>query len=305
MAGPAPDGTAATIMTVRLGMLGLSEGNGHPFSFSAIVNGYDPDRLRAAGWDAINAYLDLRDPADLGVPNARVTHAWCPDAADARTLCEATHIPTAVGSPEEMLGHVDAVMIARDDWECHWALARPFVEAGVAVFVDKPLALDPVTLDAFRPYLDAGLVMSCSGYRFAPELDRIRPVLDVEPPLVLSGIGPRDWDHYAVHLVEPLLTLTAAQPSRIVPVTGNHDAAVIQLSDGATVTVHCLGDSAPGFIVNVTTAASRFETPMNDRFTAFRRLLCHFVEQVGSHLPAIDPAETLAVMKVLMAGRIR
>ena len=28
-------------MTLRLGILGLSPGNGHPFSFSAIVNGYD------------------------------------------------------------------------------------------------------------------------------------------------------------------------------------------------------------------------------------------------------------------------
>ena len=30
-------------------MIGISEGNGHPFSFSAIINGYDAPRSR---WQA-------------------------------------------------------------------------------------------------------------------------------------------------------------------------------------------------------------------------------------------------------------
>ena len=28
-------------MTLKLGVIGLSEGNGHPYSWSAIFNGYD------------------------------------------------------------------------------------------------------------------------------------------------------------------------------------------------------------------------------------------------------------------------
>lgn len=292
-------------MTVRLGMLGLSEGNGHPFSFAAIVNGYDPKRLRAAGWEPINAYLDVRDPIDLGFPHAQVTHAWCPEPADTAALCEATQIPNAVSAPDGMLTQVDGVMLARDDWECHWELARPFLEAGVPVFIDKPLTLDSAQLEAFDPYLRSGRVMSCSGYRFAPELDRLRPLLRDDPPLVLQGVGPRDWDHYAVHLLEPLLTLTTGQPGHVVPLKAGHDSTVVQLSDGATASVHCLGDSAPGFILNITTATSRYEIVLNDRFTAFRRLLAHFVQQVESAEPAIDPDETVAVMNTLMAGRDR
>ena len=33
------------VAAVRVGMIGMSEGNGHPFSFSAIINGYDDDGL--------------------------------------------------------------------------------------------------------------------------------------------------------------------------------------------------------------------------------------------------------------------
>lgn len=288
---------------IRLGMLGLSEGNGHPFSFSAIVNGYDPDRLRAAGWGAISSYLDVRDPADIGFPHARVTHAWCPDPADTKALCDTANIPYAVAAPEELLADVDGVVLARDDWRSHWELARPFLDSGVPVFVDKPLSLDHQMLAAFAPHLEAGRVMSCSGYRFAPELDTLRRELTHEPPLVLQGIGPCDWERYAVHLVEPLLLLTAARPAEVLPAKAEHDAALVRLSDGSTMNVHCLGDRAPGFYLNITTAERRHEIWLQDRFTAFRRLLSHFVTMIERGEPPIDPEETMTVMRVLAAGR--
>ena len=33
--------------TLRLAMLGMIPGNGHPWSWSAIINGYDPDVMAA------------------------------------------------------------------------------------------------------------------------------------------------------------------------------------------------------------------------------------------------------------------
>jgi len=50
-------------MTLRLGILGFSEGNGHPFSFGAIVNGYDDAAFARVGWDGIHAYLRARKAA--------------------------------------------------------------------------------------------------------------------------------------------------------------------------------------------------------------------------------------------------
>jgi hypothetical protein len=37
-------------VVTNVGILGLSEGNGHPFSFSAIINGYDDVGLTEGGW---------------------------------------------------------------------------------------------------------------------------------------------------------------------------------------------------------------------------------------------------------------
>ena len=89
-------------------------------------------------------------------------------------LCAACRIETACGDVSEMLGVIDALIIARDDWESHADLALPFLRSGISVFVDKPLTLNAAELDAFVPFLRSGKLMSCSGLRYAAELDSMR-----------------------------------------------------------------------------------------------------------------------------------
>ena len=161
-------------LVIRTGIIGLSEGNGHPFSFSAIVNGYDDRAFAAAGWPVIHNYLKAQGPERFGIPGVRVTQrvdAGC--AADehaVRRLQDRNGMRHATGDDR----HVDAVIVARDDWETHARLAMPFLEAGLFVFVDKPLSLDDGELARFEPYLRSGKLMSCSGLRFARELDEFR-----------------------------------------------------------------------------------------------------------------------------------
>ena len=289
---------------MRLGVMGTSEGNGHPYSFSAIVNGYDSKRLRAAGWGPIADYLDVRDPADFGIAEVSVTHAWCPDPATTRSLCEATSIPNGVAAPEDMLGEVDGILLARDDWEAHWPMASRLLDmGGPPLFIDKPLTLDLDELEVFRPYLEDGRIMSCSGYRFAPELDRLRSELEGESLATLRAVGPRDWERYAVHLVEPLLLLTGARPVRVVPLRADHDAAVIELDGGPPLAVHCLGAQAPGFLIDVVTARETRSIVLADRFTAFRRLLGAFVRMIDQSEPSVPSAATVRIVRVLAAGR--
>jgi predicted dehydrogenase len=163
---------------VRVGMIGLSEGNGDPFSFSAILNGFDDAALAASGWPGIHAYVRRRDAADFGVAGLQVTHAWTQDPEVTARLCRASCIANACARLEDFHGNVDAVILARDDHENHWRMAQRFLEAGLPVFVDKPLCLEPEALRAFLPYLEKGQLMSCSGLRYAIELDDPRSRLE-------------------------------------------------------------------------------------------------------------------------------
>ena len=126
---------------LRLGIIGMSEGNGHPYSWSAIFNGFDPEVMATCPFPVIPAYLAKQKFPEDQIPDAEVTHIYTQSPEISAHIAAAARIPNAVNEPEEMLGQIDALLLARDDAENHPKFARPFLEAGVPVYIDKPLAL--------------------------------------------------------------------------------------------------------------------------------------------------------------------
>ena len=108
---------------------------------------------------------------------------------------------------------MDAVIVARDDYQLHFQLAQPFLEAGLPVFVDKPLSVDLEELRALKPYLESGQLMSCSGMRYARELDEPRANLAAYGHLkLIRGAIVLSWEKYGVHLLDAAFGLTPARP---------------------------------------------------------------------------------------------
>src|SRR5690606_1725413 len=169
-------------------------------------------------------------------------------------LCRACNIENSVTGtdPTAMLGAVDAVIVARDDHASHGALALPFLEAGVSVFVDKPLTLDLSQLRAFRPYLDEGLLMSCSGMRFARELDEARASITEHGQLrLIRGTVLNDWPRYGVHMIDAVLNLTPARPVAVTALPAPHQSLAVEMDDGSLFQVDALGEVGPCFNVGL------------------------------------------------------
>ncbi|MCX8092059.1 MAG: Gfo/Idh/MocA family oxidoreductase, partial [Verrucomicrobiae bacterium] len=160
---------------IRLAMLGMIEGNGHPYSWSAIINGYNPDQMAKCPFPVIPQYLSEVPRHTLRVLGARVTHVWTDDPADAPKVAAASKIEHVVAKPEDVIGQVDAVIIGTDDGHEHVRRARPFIEAGLPVFVDKPLAINVPDLNQFIRWHNEGKVfLSSSNMRYAPETKLIK-----------------------------------------------------------------------------------------------------------------------------------
>ncbi|HRH98861.1 MAG TPA: oxidoreductase, partial [Prosthecobacter sp.] len=111
---------------LRLAMLGMIEGNGHPYSWAAIVNGFDPAAMAACPYPAILDYLGKQRVEDVRIPGARVTHIWTDDPADAPKVAAASLIENIVARPEDVIGQVDAVIVATDDGDDHIRRVQPF-----------------------------------------------------------------------------------------------------------------------------------------------------------------------------------
>ena len=198
---------------IRTGIIGFSEGNGHPFSFSAIVNGYDDQQFAAAGWPVIHNYLKAQPPERFGIGEARVTRAWTQDPELTARICAACRIEHGLrqrrgdARPGRRRDH--GARRLGDPRAAGDAVSR----AGVCVFVDKPLSLDDRELAAFEPYLRRGKLMSCSGLRFAQELDEFRqPRADwaIGAPKLIEASVLFGIEKYGIHLIEAVASLDPA-----------------------------------------------------------------------------------------------
>jgi hypothetical protein len=291
-------------VTLKLGIIGLSEGNGHPFSFSAIINGYSDAGLADSGWPVIYEYVRRRDPSEFEFADARVTHAWTQDPDITQRLCRACRIPHAVDSLEALLGNVDAVILARDDYSEHLHMAMPFLKAGLPVFIDKPLTVEPKELEAFRPYLESGQLMSCSGMRFATELDVPRAQFAGYGQVhLIRGAILNDWEKYGIHLIDAILNVTPARPVAVTPLRARHQSLAVAMDDGSCLQLDALGKIGRCFRVDIFGERKISTHEITDNFSMFRRLLFHFIRGVKLRQPAIPPADTLTSIRLLIAGR--
>jgi predicted dehydrogenase len=292
-------------MVTKVGIVGLSLGNGHPFSFSAIINGYSDAGFAQSGWPVIHEYVKRRHPSEFGIGELRVTHAWTQDPEVTRRLCEASLIDHAVNQPEQMIGSVDAVILARDDHDKHREMAMPFLEASLPVFVDKPLTLSLTELEFFRPYLERGQLMSGSAMRFATELDAIRAEIETYGQVkLIRGAVLNDWAKYGVHLLDAIMPLLRGRPIAVSGHVAPHESVAITTEEGTLVLIDALGNVPKTFRVDVFGTKRVSSHEISDNFGMFRRMLWQFAEMIRTGRPTIPVEHTLEVLRVLIAGHL-
>lgn len=293
------------VATVKLGMVGLNEGNGHPFSFSAIINGYDPEGMRASGWDVIYKYLVARDPAEFGFEGVQVTHVWTQDPRQTKKIARAAKIPHPVAHIEDMVEKVDGVIIARDDYETHYPLAKSFLQQGKFVFIDKPLSLDIGELRFFRKYLEDAKLMSCAGGRYAKELDEIQAEIDSFGEMkLIRGTVINGLEKYGIHMLDGIFGVTGFHVESVSCFQAKHASMMIRNTDNSLIYIDALGSAAKTLQFDFWSDKKRFHAEANDNFSMFRRLLADFITMIRTRTPTIEPELVLNTMKVLIAAKL-
>ena len=158
---------------IKLGIIGLkNKDNGHPFSFSAIINGYNEKYFKLSNYKNILNYLKKKPKKSFGIKGVKITHAWTQSLSLTKTLCKSCNIDNAVENYKDMLGNVNGVIIARDD--LHYSISKHFLKKNIPVFIDKPLTSKIKELNFFKKYLKSALLMSSSGLRFANEVNLLK-----------------------------------------------------------------------------------------------------------------------------------
>lgn len=292
---------------LKLGVMGLSKGNGHPYSWSAIVNGdFDAAAMADCGFPVIPAYLAANRDT-LGIDDAQVTHVWTQDRKVSEHVAAASLIDNVVGNIEDFIGQVDAVLLARDDPENHVAMAKPLIDADVPLFIDKPLAITLDDLDYFDRQQAAGkFIMSCSSLRYDPGVQAARSVIDSigKIELVVS-VGKKDWIKYGIHYLEHLFSvLSDPTPVAVKHVsTTGKDIVTVEFDTGTIATVHVFMDIAPGGQLTLYGQEGSLQVQGGGAYTTFRATLVEAIRSFKQGKPRLDFAVTRNVIRTLIAGQ--
>ena len=292
---------------IKLGVIGLSEGNGHPYSWSAIVNGdFNEEEMANCGYAGIPLYLKANRDT-LGIDGARVTHVWTQDRKLSEQIAKASLIDNVVDNAEDMIDQVDAVLLARDDAENHRAMAEPFINAGVPLFIDKPLAITRDDLDYFAQQAANGkFIMSCSSMRYASENGAVTPDMASLGKLeFVTAVGKKDWTKYGVHMLEGLFSLLDDPKAVSVRHTSKSkkDIVQIELETGLLVTVYLFYDIAPTFQISLYGTEGWRTIEYRNWYAMFRDNLMEFVKSVRQGSPRLDFKKTENIISTLIAAK--
>ena len=64
---------------IKLGLIGISKGNGHPYSWAAIINGYEEKLMLDCGFPVIPDYLSKHKFPEESIKTMTVSHIWTQD----------------------------------------------------------------------------------------------------------------------------------------------------------------------------------------------------------------------------------
>ena len=292
---------------LKLGIIGLSEGNGHPYSWSAIINGdYNAKVMADCGYPVIPQYLAANRDT-LGIDDARVTHVWTQDSCISRNIAAAGKIEHVAERIEDLIGQVDAVILARDDAENHVKMAKPFLDADVPIFIDKPLVITNDDLDFFSAQDSAGkFFMSCSSFRYAAENAAVKKEKAALGKLELATVvGKKDWFKYGVHMLEALFALLDdPQPVSVKHISKSHkDIVYIEFQTGLVATVHLFYEIAPTFQISLYGQTGWRHIEYLNWYAMFRSNLVEFISSVRQGKPRLGFEKTKNIIRTLIAAR--
>lgn len=285
----------------------MSPGNAHPYSWAAIINGFfDAGEITRVGYPAVAAYLQANRDT-LGIPNATVTHVWTQDREISESIAGAASIRNVTENMEDMIGHVDAVILARDDPERHKEMAAPFIEAGIPIFVDKPLAYSAEDLQWFAEQHGKGkFIMSCSSMRYANEGRIARQEIQSLGKLeLITAVGKKDWKKYGIHLVEAVFgILDDPQPASVRHVGElDREIVLLRLRDGLQINFHLFNHISGTFQVSLFGQQGWKLVDIRNSYSMFRDNIIEFVRSVEEGKPRLAFEKTESIMKVIIGAK--
>ena len=292
---------------IKLAMLGMTEGNGHQYSWSIIINGkYNASALAKCPYAAIIDYISKEPENNLGIENAEVTHVWTDDPQDAKHVSEVAEIKNVVSDPKDVIGKVDAVLVATDIGSEHVKRCQPFIDADIPIFVDKPLCDNLTDLKVFQNWIDQGKnFISSSAMRYCKEYEPYHQSTDELGDLRYVNVTmAKSWEKYGIHALETVYPIVGPGFESIQNI-GDKDRNIVHLkhSKGIDINIANINDMLGGFgLLSLIGTKSGIQIKSTDTYYAFKKQLLTYVEYLKTGFKPVPWNETYELMQLVSVG---
>lgn len=249
------------------------------------------------------------------LPGVRVVAICSEDSERAAELADLGSVPLTVRSPAEMLGAIDAGIVADRHGDLHARHATPLLDAGLPMFIDKPFALESEDARAMihAATVSGALLTSYSPLRWAEEVVALR-ALDGEGPLLsltVTGAATTVSEYggihfYGVHPAEIACQL-APGPIQLLGVERDANTVTIRATMGETRVTLVLVD--PGelpptpFHITAVRRGRVDATPVTLAADYLLPGLIRFIEMIDSGIPPLSADDLLRPVELLSTVR--
>ena len=297
---------------LHFGMVGMNPGNGHPYSFSAVFNGFDPDALeKDCDFPIIRQYLTAHHRNREFIPEARISHIWTHDRALSEKVAAVARIPHIADSLEQLAEETDGIIFARDDIWNHFSMARELFRTGKPVYMDKLLCATEEELRVLCGEIPADYpLLTASSFRFAPLVTKAAETIRTHKPLMVHGVSPCIWIRYAPHLLDALFAICGRE---VVSVQNSgadkRDVVTLTFADGLQAVMEVYeGMALPmGLKFRFAAPEPALEVPYTDPtlesyFLSITEMMKQFTAMAVKNTRPVTRAETLLMNRVVLAG---
>jgi predicted dehydrogenase len=216
-----------------------------------------------------------------------------------------------VDKPEDLISKVDGMLIESQEGGVHYERAKPFLEAGLPCFIDKPFTCG--VTDA-RKIVELAAkkkvpIFSSSSLRYAPEL--VEFLADTKQGKVLGALayGPASLHernpglyHYGIHAVEILYTVMGLGCERVTCThEKNVDVVTGQWKDGRVATVRGVRSGSSGYGC-VAFMEKGVQTVAIGTKYIYRELLKKIVQLFETKKAPLDMAVTVEIVAFIEAA---
>lgn len=294
---------------MKFGLIGGSDGNGHPYSWTAILNGYDEKVMSSCPYPVIPNYLSKKNTGDF-LNSAKVTCIWTQDLKLSRHIAEATFIDNILTDYGDMVGVVDGVIIARDDYKFAAQLAIYFLSRGIPVYLDKPGAVNVVDAKKLlQARKNKFQLFSCSALKYAKEFNFQNDFLinDNLMPLSISGVVPKSWDKYIIHVLNPLYPYLSKLGNPLASKKIVESSSVkmeYAFKDGSIVYLHATGRDDVDISISISQIEKTVIYKVVDPFESFKAGLQCFIDMVELRNNWFCDVEFLSTTKYIESGML-